>query len=364
MARPRPGQQRGEKLWNIRFANNCIKNWRRDAQSINYTEVRNIKNVIVDGNTYDPPEGKPMWFWWGKGGQEVKLGSLNEVRQVLGFEVHGKVANIPFDRPLIPTVAGLNTQVAKDGEAFSIDAAVAKAKPGDTVEIPVHGRLDINAIKGGWSTEVYDLAVQSARRCGHKERRNQAALETKVSRFASLTPRLITVKLTKLAEYDMRGEVLSIGQKATVTPAPRNVAANARLLQRNAFADVKEAADFASFMTYGDYRPAQVVTNAVAVANGTLRIRTNHTVVTAKTFDPLAAPDQRLVVKFTIKSWTGKQLGDPVEFSVVLANRDRMDQAEKAGGAIRLVLGPAQQWRMAQRFVPQGLRRAMACKAN
>ena len=164
-----------------------------------------------------------------------------------------------------------------------------------------------------------------------KSEETKQALETKVSRFASLTPRLITVKLTKLAEYDMRGEVLSIGQKATVTPAPRNVAADARLLQRNAFADVKEAADFASFMTYGDYRPAQVVTNAVAVANGTLRIRTNHTVVTAKTFDPLAAPDQRLVVKFTIKSWTGKQLGDPVEFSVVLANRDRMDQAEKAG---------------------------------
>ena len=108
------------------------------------------------------------------------------------------------------------------------------------------------------------------------------------------------------------------------------------MLQRNAFAGAKEAADFTSYMTYADYRPAQVVTDAVAAANGTLRIRTNHTVVTAKTFDPLAAPDLRLVVKFTIKSWGGKQVGDPVEFSVVLANRDRMDQAEKAGAPFGL----------------------------
>ena len=225
----------GEKLWNIRFANNLIKDWRRDAHSINYTEVRNIKNVVVDGNTYDPPQGKPIWFWWGKRGQEVRLGSLDEARQVLGFEAHGKVAKIPFDRPLIPTVAGLNTQVAKDGEAFSIDVALAKAKSGDTVEIPVHGRLDISAIKGGWSTEVYDLARKRHVTVFMKSEKTKQALETAVSRFASLTPRLIAFKLAKLDEYDIRGEVLSIGEKATVAPAPRSVATDARSLHRNAF---------------------------------------------------------------------------------------------------------------------------------
>lgn len=201
----------GERLWNIVLRNNRIKSWRRDAHSISAWEVVNIKNVTIDGNIYDPPEGRPLWFWWGKEGKRIDLFSLNEVRQVLGFETHGSVAKIPFDRSLFATKHGLEVQLGKEGEHASIDEGLERgaAKVGTELEIPVQGRSDIQRLPNGeWETEVYDLGHNRHVRLTIKSAQIRSALEKGISRFAMWTPVGIRVRVTQRDEYDVRAIAL------------------------------------------------------------------------------------------------------------------------------------------------------------
>jgi parallel beta-helix repeat protein len=205
--------QGGEKLWDITVRNNIFKDWRRDAQSINYVEIGNIKRVTIDGNIYDPPAGNPLWFWWGKDGKMVQTHSLQETRQTLGFEQNAVIKAIPFDRQLFPTHGGLDIQVGTDGEQFSIDDALAKvhATVGMVVTIPVQGRLEMTPVSDDtWSTQVYDLAQKRHVRLLLPSAALETAIAHGVSRFAMWKPVYLKVKMTKLDEYDFAATALGV----------------------------------------------------------------------------------------------------------------------------------------------------------
>ena len=215
----------GERLWNITMRNNRIKSWRRDAHSISAWEIVNIKNVVIDGNVYDPPTteagGKPLWFWWGKDGKRLDTFSLEETREKLGFETHGSLSKIPFDRPLFATKAGLEVQLGKDGEQYSIDETLEKAgaKIGDVVDIPVQGRLDIQkSPEGKWFTEVYDLARKRHVRTTIESDEIKSAIDSEISRFAMWTPVWLKVRLSRLDEYDIQGVAAGAPHAAHTVP--------------------------------------------------------------------------------------------------------------------------------------------------
>ena len=198
-AMPRPGHElvgcvvRANRFagWRGAAVSTSLGSWgQRSAQD---------RGLTLDSNLFDPPPRKPLYQW---GSQE--LTSLGEVRRVLGLEKAGAVQRLPFSRPLVAA------RTRERLKGLIIDRAVAGAKVGDEVTVPVNGRTSIQ----GNRVEVFDLANRYLT-LTLPDAEVQRAVETRVPPYPVSEPVFVRVRLDKLTPAtDLRGTAQGVTSAA------------------------------------------------------------------------------------------------------------------------------------------------------
>jgi len=215
------------KLEDVTIRGNRFKQWRGAAiaTSLGRWGPGSVseRKLAIDGNIYDPPEGKPLIAW---GGQ--KLGTLEEVRSVLRLEEKGSVQRIPFAKELV------RTEVRnKRKELANIAKALADARPGDTVALPVNGRTAVSLVAGRWTCQVYDLdnTYVTLELSDAGVRREVE----KIDPWPRSEPVYVKTRMTRIAPDAMEGVAVGVSREApqapsggSAAPAPYPLAASAK----------------------------------------------------------------------------------------------------------------------------------------
>jgi hypothetical protein len=205
--------ERVRRVAGIVVKNNRIKgpHWAGFATSIGQFlrgDMPADYQVVLDGNTYDPSNDKPMIVW-----KTTTARTLDDARRVLGVEAAGKMREIRFDAPLIPVHSTTEKELmsedpdrfvqvpSRGAEKLSLDVVLKGHKVGETVAIPVFGRTDILSAGQDSACEVYDLHHHRHVRLTLPDASRRKLLEDRVTRYALLKPVYLKVKITSLAPY-------------------------------------------------------------------------------------------------------------------------------------------------------------------
>jgi parallel beta-helix repeat protein len=225
------------KLENVVVKGNSFKDWRLAAVSTDLgTWSRSSpadKRIEIDGNTYDPPEGKPLYNWSGE-----KLERFADVQGALGLERAGSVAEVPFAEKLVAT----KTVAAR--ASFGIEEVLADARAGDTVFLPANGRTSISKVAGGWRCQVYDLANTYVDLMLPDDRVKQK-VESVVTPFPMTEATFLKARLTRRDAERIEATVLELGdevERQALAEIDRRRAAASKRTWLNAYPLAREAA--------------------------------------------------------------------------------------------------------------------------
>ena len=213
-------QERVRRVSNIVAKNNQIKNtrWAGFATSIGEFKRGDKPSdykVVLDGNTYDLTNGKPVIVW-----KTTTAKTLEDARSVFGIEAAGKQGEIRFDVPLIPVHSTTEKELqsedpnrfvqvpSQEAEKLNIDDVLKERKPGDIVTIPVFGRTDIETVGAASACEAYDLHYHRHVRVLLPDASKRKLLEDRVTRYAVLQPVYLRVKIAKLNHYSVEAELM------------------------------------------------------------------------------------------------------------------------------------------------------------
>jgi parallel beta-helix repeat protein len=201
------------KLDHVTVRNNNLSGWREQAQLLEPAETRQVGQLTIDGNSYNPSVKTRLFRWGDAGSHEVAADTLTDVQHALSFEAHGMLNTTSFDHRLFPTTTtGAFEQVGHSGEDYSIDQSINddKAGPDVTFTMPVQGRTDIVRVGKGkhWQCEVYDLATDRHVLLEMPSLETMQLVSNQVSRWAVWQPTYLKVKLIKLDSYDIRARVV------------------------------------------------------------------------------------------------------------------------------------------------------------
>ncbi|MCC6240374.1 MAG: PEP-CTERM sorting domain-containing protein [Phycisphaerales bacterium] len=105
------------------------------------------------------------------------------------------------------------------------------------------------------------------------------------------------------------------------------VVADARVPDRNVLAshDFSSGAQASAFVGLSGTDPQNAASNAYEVNNGMLHITSNDAVVTSAQYSILSSTDERMVMKFTIAAWDGKNAGDAVAVRLATVHPEEAD---------------------------------------
>ncbi|MBD3393153.1 MAG: DUF1565 domain-containing protein [Chitinivibrionales bacterium] len=165
------------------------------------------KQVVMDGNIYDPVPDRPLIRWG-----NTRANTVEEARDILGWEQNGLVEEFEFPFPLFDVKLSQSeiVQVGYDGEQYFIDNAFDAAAVGDVVTIPVQGRGDIVRDGNTWKTTIYDLGNNRHVSITMETQALTEEVENEISRFAMWSPGSMVVRIDSKDEYDFRATVLSV----------------------------------------------------------------------------------------------------------------------------------------------------------
>lgn len=189
------------KLGNVVIRNNLFKDWRRVAVSTSLgdwdTQSARTKNIVMEGNIYDPPKGKPFFEWAKK-----EYATLKEAQATLGFEQNAKIKQVKFDRELIAT------RPVNDEGLVSFAKLLSDAKSGSVVVLPANGRTSLVKVSKGWTCQVYDLRngfVQVT----IPDEKLRAAVE-QIQEWPETVPVNVKVRLTSVGAGGAEATVLAV----------------------------------------------------------------------------------------------------------------------------------------------------------
>lgn len=172
--------------------------------------------ILLDHNLYDSPTGaNGAWASWKPTAAPAPVSAvgLPEIRSRLGAEAHGQARAVPFRGPLIPVYeyptqadalspdpAKLHQVHSEAAERLTVDRALAHARVGQTVTIPVFGHTPFVRTGGHWECQVYDLQARYVR-LELPDAASRKSVAARVTSYAIITPTYLRVRLTHRDAY-------------------------------------------------------------------------------------------------------------------------------------------------------------------